>query len=137
MPLDIDPPPNERVLVNVRYQASTNSVPFALKKTRTVAILFVAALMVVLGLFFLYFMLEPIVQGHGGKISGWPLAITIGGLILPFVARGRRSLKIFFTKGKYSWTPPVVVDKGSRQYITQLLDHIVGGFRAAGVQVTE
>ena len=105
MPIDIDPPSNERVLVNVRYRASARSEPFALgvtdqavyvpakklwarddpwfiqrvpitqvhhvivKKTRTIAILVVAALMVALGLFFLYFMLEPIVEGHGGTVN--------------------------------------------------------------------
>ena len=173
MPVDIDPLPNERVLVNVKYQASSRSVPFALgitdqavyvpakklwarddpwyikrvpiaqvrqvvvKRTPAIAILFVAALMVGGGLFFLYFMLDPIVHGQGGRISGWPLAILIGGLLLPFVARGRRSLRIIFNEGKYSWTPPVVVDKGSRDYIQQLLDHIIGGFRSAGVHVGE
>src|ERR1041385_8868634 len=30
MPVDIDPLPNERVFVNVKYQASSRSVPFAL-----------------------------------------------------------------------------------------------------------
>jgi hypothetical protein len=173
MPIDIEPPASERVFVNVRYQASSRSVPFAIgitdqavyvpakklwarddpwfikripitqvrhvvvKRTRTIAILIVAGLMIALGLFFLYFMLEPIVRGQGGRVSGWPLAIVIGGLILPFIARGRRSLHIIFTEGKYSWTPPVVVDKGSRDYIQQLLDHVVGGFRAAGVNVGE
>jgi hypothetical protein len=173
MPVDIDPLPNERVLVNVKYQASSRSVPFALgitdqavyvpakklwarddpwyikrvpiaqvrqvivKRTPAIAILLVAALMVAGGLFLLFFMLDPIVRGEGGRISGWPLAILIGGVLLPFVARGRRSLRIIFTDGKYSWTPPVVVDKGSRDYIQQLLDHIIGGFRSAGVRVGE
>ena len=171
MPIDIDPPASERVLVNVRYQASSRSLPFALgvtdqavyvpakklwarhdpwfinripitqvrhviiKRTRTIAILIVSTLMVALGAFFMYFMLEPIVRGQGGRVSGWPVAIVVGGLLLPFFARGRRSLQIVFTKGKYKWTTPVVVDKASREYIRQLLEHIIGGFRSAGVNV--
>jgi len=171
MPVDIDPLPNERTIVNVKYQASSRSVPFALgitdqavyvpakklwarddpwyikrvpitqvrqvivKRTPALAILLVAALMVAGGLLFLFFMLDPIVHGQGGRISGWPLAILVGGLLLPFVARGRRSLRIVFNEGKYNWTPPVVIDKGSREYIQQLLDHIIGGFRSAGVSV--
>ena len=173
MPIDIDPQPNERVFVNVRYQASSRSVPFAIgitdhavyvpakklwarddpwyikrvpivqvrqvivKRSRTIGILLLAALMFGGGLFVLYFMLDPIIHGQGGKVSGWPLAITIGGMLLPAVARGRRSLHIIFTDGKYSWTPPLVVDKASREYIRQLLDHIIGGFRSAGLPVTE
>jgi hypothetical protein len=171
MPLDIQPPSSERVWVNVKYQASSRSVPFALgvtdqavyipakkawarddpwvikripitqvrhvqiKRTRTLAILAVAALMICFGAFITYFMLEPIVRGEGGRVSAWPVAIIIGGVILPFVARGRRSLVIIFTEGKYRWTPPVVVDKASRAYIHQLLEHIIGGFRGAGVNV--
>ena len=171
MPVDIDPLPNERTIVNVKYRPSSRSVPFALgitdqavyvparklwarddpwyikripiaqvrqvivKRTPAIAILFVAALMVAGGLFFLYFIVDPIVHGQGGRVSGWPLAILIGGILLPFVARGRRSLRIIYTDGKYSWTPPIVVDKRSRDYIQQLLDHIIGGFRSAGVSV--
>jgi hypothetical protein len=32
--------------------------------------------MVAGGLLFLFFMLDPIVHGQGGKVSGWPLAIV-------------------------------------------------------------
>ena len=105
------------------------------KRTRTLTIVVVATLMIALGSFFAYFMLEPIVSGRGGRVSGWPIAIVVGGIVLPFVARGRRSLQIVFNEGKYRWTPPLVVDKASRNYIHQLLEHIIGGFRAAGVNV--
>ena len=125
MPLDIEPPTTERVWVNVKYQASQRSVPFAIgvtdqavyvpakklwarddpwfiqrtpiaqvrhvvvKRTRTAAVLLVSLLMLGLGAFFTYVMLEPILNGKGGRISGWPFAIIVGGAILPFVARGR------------------------------------------------
>jgi hypothetical protein len=171
MPIDIQPPSTERVWVNVKYQASTRSVPFALgvtdqavytpakklwarddpwfvqrtpitqvrhvavKRTRTLVVLLVAALMIAIGSFLTWVMLEPVFAGQGGRISGWPFALIVGGVILPFVARGRRSLEIVFTKGKYKWTPPVVVDKASRDHIHKLLEHIVGGFRAAGLNV--
>jgi hypothetical protein len=171
MPLDIQPSPEERVWVNVQYQASSRSVPFVLgvtdqavytpakkrwarddpwfiqrtpitqvrhvivKRTRTLAILIVAALMVTFGVFSTFFMLEPILRGQGGRVSGWPIAIIVGGVILPFVARGRRSLEVVFTNTRYKWTPPVVVDKASRDHIHKLLEHIIGGFRAAGVNV--
>ena len=171
MPLNIEPGPDERVWVNVNYQASDRSVPFALgvtdqavyvpakkmwarddpwyiqrkpitqvrhvivKRTRTAGVLLFAALMIGAGAVLTFVMLEPIVNGEGGRVSGWPVAIFVGGLLLPFVARGRRSLEIVFSDGKYKWTPPLVVDKTSRDYIHQLLDHIIGGFRSAGVNV--
>ncbi|HJT17624.1 MAG TPA: hypothetical protein VJ853_09560 [Thermoanaerobaculia bacterium] len=108
-----------------------------IKRTRMLGILIVAALMVAGGGIATYLMLEPIVHGQGGKISGWPFAVLIGGLILPFFARGRRSLRIVFSEGKYIWTPPIAVDAPSRAYIQQLLDHIIGGFRQAGVHAGE
>jgi hypothetical protein len=171
MPFDVHPEVGERQFVNVKYQASSRSLPFAigvtdravyvpqkkrwartdpwfiqrvpieqvrqvsLRRTRTIAIVVMALIMVCLGACFTYFMLEPIVGGRGGRVSGWPFAVLVGGILLPFVARGRQTLRVTFTEGEYRWTPPIVIDRASRQYVQQLLAHIVGGFRAAGVQV--
>ena len=171
MPFDIIPQIGEKQFVNVRYQASSRHLPFAIgitdravyvprkkrwsrsdpwfiqrvpieqirhvsvRRTKTIVIIAIALLMVCLGAVFTYFMLEPILAGRGGKVSGWPIAVVVGGLLLPFVARGRQTLRVVLAEGEYRWTHPVVLDRATRVYIQQLLGHIIGGFRAAGVRV--
>lgn len=105
------------------------------RRTRAIGIMMLAALMIAFGAFVTYFMLEPIVHGQGGKVSGWPVALVVGGLILPFVARGRRTLKVVLDKRTYAWKPPMVIDSPSRQHIQELLEKIIAAFRSAGVAV--
>lgn len=99
------------------------------------AILGLAVLMLLFGAGMTYIMLDPILHGQGGRVSAWPIVVGLGGVILPFAARGRRTLRIVYDDGKYQWSPPVVVDSASRQYIGGLLDHVAGGLRAAGISV--
>ena len=93
--------------------------------------------MVVVGLYTLVGMFNTDYLRHGGKIYGWPVAILVGGLILPFVARGRFGLVVKLTNGKFRWKPPLVIDKASKEQVAAILHSIVQGSRAAGIQVID
>lgn len=98
-----------------------------------------AALMVIAGLVTEVLMMWPLVTQVPGtyRVSGWPLAILVGGLLLPFAARGRHRLVIQMVKGRFKWDPPLVIDRGSKQRIAATLDDILKASRAAGVQVID
>ncbi len=93
--------------------------------------------MVIVGLYTGIGMLNPDYLRSGGKIYGWPIAIFVGGLILPFIARGRFGLVVTLAKGKFRWKPPLVVDRASRNNGAAVIDSIVQGSRAAGIHVLD
>src|SRR3954454_8353203 len=100
------------------------------RRTRTVTIMALAGLMILFGGAVTFLMLLPIVQGHGGEISLLPIGILLGGALLPFAARGRRTLRVAFTnRGEYEWKPPLLRGNASKYQVHQLLDQILTGFR--------
>src|SRR5207253_164796 len=64
-----------------------------------------AALMVAAGLITEILMMMPLVEQIPGRyrVSGWPLAILVGGLLLPLAARGRQRLVMQMEKGRFRW----------------------------------
>ena len=94
-------------------------------------------LMTAVGLFTTVGMFMPDYQRGGGRIYGWPIAILVGGLILPFVARGRFGLIVTLAKGKFRWKPPLVIDRPSKENIAAVLAAIVQGARSAGIRVMD
>jgi hypothetical protein len=93
--------------------------------------------MVVVGLYAGIGMFNADYLRGGGKISGWPIAIFVGGLILPFIARGRFGLVVTLARGKFRWKPPLVVDRPSKENIAAVLAAIVQGSRSAGIHVLD
>jgi hypothetical protein len=98
-----------------------------------------AALMVAAGLVTEVLMMWPLVTQAPGtfRVSGWPLAVLVGGLVLPLAAKGRQRLVVQMLKGRFKWDPPLVVDRASKQRIVATLDDILKACRTAGVQVTD
>ena len=98
----------------------------------------VAVLMVLAGLATAYFMFAPLINHEPGKhrVSGWPIAIFVGGVLLPFAARGRLGLEVKTHDKKFRWKPPLVVDKASKQKIQATFDEIIAACEKSGLRVT-
>jgi hypothetical protein len=77
-------------------------------------------------------------SGGRAEISPWPVIVVFVALILPFVVRRRRSLRIDFVDGKPCiWKPPIFVSQMTRQHINYLMDQIIKGFRSQRIYVSE
>jgi hypothetical protein len=98
----------------------------------------VAILMVLTGLATAYFMYAPLINREPGehRVSGWPIAIFVGGILLPFAARGRLGLEIRTHDKKFRWKPPLVVDKTSKQKIQATFDEIIAACEKSGLRVS-
>jgi hypothetical protein len=98
-----------------------------------------AALMVAAGLVTEILMMWPLVTQIPGtyRVSGWPLAILVGGLVLPFASKSRQRLMIQMVKGRFKWEPPLVLDRASKQRIAATLDDILKACQAGGYQVVD
>jgi len=98
-----------------------------------------AALMVLAGLATEIAMMWPLVTQMPGtyRVSGWPLAILVGGLVLPFAARGRQRLAMRLNKGRFGWNAPLVLDRASKQRIATALDEVLKACQAGGYQVVD
>jgi hypothetical protein len=98
-----------------------------------------AALMVAAGLAVEVIMMWPLLTQAPGTstVSGWPLAVFVGGLLLPLAARGRQRLAIQLKKGRFGWNAPLVLDRASKQRIAATLDDILKACQAGGYHVVD
>ena len=110
-----------------------------ISRLRPYALWLLAGLMIPIGLVTTVRMMEPVLRNDPGthSISGWPISVFICGFLVPFVARGRFGLKIQFRDGKYSWKPPLVVDRGSKQKVAETLQAIVKACTKVGLRVLD
>ena len=108
------------------------------RRLRPYALWLLAALMIPAGLVSTFFMMEGVMNGTSPthKVTGWPIAVFVGGLLVPFVARGRLALHIEFNEGAYRWKPPLVVDRHSKERIRGTLRVIVDACQRVGVTVS-
>lgn len=98
-----------------------------------------AGVMIVAGLCATYLMLEPLLNKTPGhhRVSGWPFAILVGGVILPFAAKGRFGLRVITSDKEFRWKPPLVVDSSSKQKVSDTLDEILAVCGQAGLRVKD
>jgi hypothetical protein len=98
----------------------------------------VAALMVLVGIVTSCAMIVPLLNHDSGEhtVSGWPLAILVGGILLPFAARGRVGLEIKTHNSTFRWKPPLVVGKPPKQKIRAILDEIIAACEKSGLRIT-
>ncbi|MGZ4960958.1 MAG: hypothetical protein ACXWDN_17890 [Limisphaerales bacterium] len=111
----------------------------SVKRIRPFALWVLAALMVVVGLLTTFWMMQPVLTDVPGKhrISGWPISVFICGFIVPFAARGRAALEVRFNGGRYRWKPPLVVDKPSKQRVTETFDTIIAASKNVGFPIAD
>ena len=111
----------------------------AVRRLPPYALWLLAGLMVPIGLLTTIWMMEPVLRHEPGahEISSWPIAVFVGGLLIPFAARGRFGLDINFSDGKYRWKPPLVVDPASKQKVAHTIQDIVDACEKVGVRVVD
>lgn len=112
-------------------------VEVQLVKQKALGFYVLSAIMVIFGLAMTYMMLAPVLTGQGGTVSGWPIAILVGGIVVPFISKGRKTLIVTMTKGKYKWKPQMSVDKASRQQHAQIQTDIIAACKRAGIRTVE
>ncbi len=111
-----------------------------LVKQKPIVILIFSALMIIFGGLISSIMLWNTYHPTPGVVtrgSGWPIAIFVGGLVLPFVARGRRILVVKMKKGKFKWKPQLAMDKKTRDLCLSIEEDLLEACKRAGIQVAE
>jgi len=108
-----------------------------LLKQKSGFVVILSALMIAFGGVTGCLMMWYALRGEPIRVSGWPLAFFVGGIIIPFIARGRRILVVIMSNGKYKWKPQLAVDKKTRETYLRLQDEIVQACRKAGIQTLE
>ena len=111
-----------------------------LVKQRSIYILLLGLLMILFGAILSFLMmwraLHPM-PGLAIHVSGWPFAILVGGIIIPFIARGRKTLIVRMRKRKFKWKPQLAVDTKTRELCSNIQIELVEACRKAGIQTFE
>ena len=101
---------------------------------KPVYIYLVSLILIVSGMLMIYLMMAPVLRGEEGRVSGWPLAILIAGLIIPFVTRGRQILTVKMQKGHFKWKPQLAIDRKTRDTCSTIQTEILSACRKAGIK---
>lgn len=75
--------------------------------------------------------------GGGGmaRVMGWALALIVGGVLMPWAAKGRQRLSVTLAAGAWRWNPPFVVDGPSKRQVQDILESILDTCRSVGLPV--
>jgi len=107
-----------------------------LVKQRPVYVLLIGLLMILFGGILSFLMMwrafNPM-PGVAYHISGWPFAIFVGGIIIPFIARGRRILIVRTRQGRFKWKPQLALDRKTRDHCSRLQDELIDVCKKAGI----
>ena len=96
-----------------------------------------AALMILAGTITTILMVEPLLKGEGGQVSGYPPAIVVVGLVIPFAVKRRFGIEVRMTNGTFVWKPPIVLDRASKDAIRNLQDQIVSACAKVGIHTDD
>jgi hypothetical protein len=115
----------------------TEVTEVSLAKAKPIYIYLLSLVMIVSGALMTYLMMAPRLRGEPGKVSGWPIAILVGGVLIPFIARGRNTLSVKMSKGRYKWKPQLAVDKKTREAASELQKEILQACKKAGIRTLQ
>jgi hypothetical protein len=111
-----------------------------LVKQRPVYIILLSLAMIgfgtVLSFLMMWRALNPM-PGVPYTVSGWPIAIAVGGMIIPFIAIGRKTLVVKMSKGKYKWKPQLALDKKTRELCSNIQDEVLQACKKAGIYTAD
>ena len=96
-----------------------------------------AVLMVAIGTITTVLMLLPVFKGGSGRLNGYPPAVAIVGVVIPFVSRRRYGLSISIVGETFLWKPRIHVDRASRNALQLCLTQTADALREAGVNVRD
>ena len=111
-----------------------------LVKQRPIYVILLSAIMIVFGAVLSFLMMWRALHPMPGVpywVSGWPFAIVVAGIMIPFIARGRKILIVRMRKGTFKWKPQLAVDKRTRELCSNLQDEIVQACKKAGVHIVD
>jgi hypothetical protein len=107
-----------------------------LVKQRPVYVLLIGLLMILFGGILSFLMMwrafNPM-PGVAYHVSGWPFAIFVGGIIIPFIARGRKILIVRTLQGRFKWKPQLALDRKTRVHCSRLQDELIDACRKMGI----
>jgi hypothetical protein len=107
-----------------------------LRRERSLPILLLSGLLLISGLVFAFVMMSNALnQVPGSRVSGVPFAMIVCGLVMPFLAKGRKVLVVESENDIYKWKPRLVVDKKSRNQIRTLQEDILNVCEKVGIRV--
>ena len=108
----------------------------SLVRQRRIYLLGLSILMIAFGAIVSFLMMwrafNPM-PGVSFHVSGWPMAIAIGGIIIPFIAKDRTTLFVKLQRGNLKWKPQLSVDKKTREICASLQNEIVQACMKAGI----
>ncbi|MCI0615996.1 hypothetical protein L0244_23685 [bacterium] len=105
----------------------------SLRKLKPIFLYILAIIMIAVGAITTYWMMAPVLKGQGGDIKGYPIAIVVGGLVISFIARGRKALVVRMVDETYEWKPQLVVDSASRKQIASIQNEILEACKKVGI----
>jgi len=71
------------------------------------------------------------------RVSGWPFAIALAGMLIPFISRGRRILVVRSESGKFKWKPQLSIDKKTRSVYTDMQNEILETCERVGIATSK
>jgi len=108
-----------------------------IQRLRPYAMAVLAAIMVAAGALTTFLMVRPLLKGEGGQASGYPTAIVVVGVVIPFAIRGRYGLVISYGEKRFRRKPTIAVDKRSRTATSNFITEIAEACRAARCNVID
>src|SRR5205085_1155295 len=129
--LKTDPWYFKRVLLNEIEQVK-------LKRQRYFLLLIVSVIMFLFGSAISFQMIWHNLHPLPGEMlhgSGWPIAVAVAGIIIPFISRGRRILTVETLNKNYSWKPQLAVDRKTRNICSRIQDEVLQACIRAGVRI--
>jgi hypothetical protein len=105
-----------------------------LVKQKPLLTMLLSAMMIIVGGVTASLMMWYALRGETIRVSGWPFAVFVGGIVVPLLSRGRRILIVKMSDGKYKWKPQLAVDKKTREICSSLQDEIVQACSRVGIR---
>jgi hypothetical protein len=105
----------------------------AIRRLRSAGVWALAGVMASVGLVTTYWML----YGRATKVSGYPIAVAVVGLVLPLLARGRYALTVGLTRGSFTWRPPILIGGSGKANGVALQERILQACGSVGVHIRD
>jgi hypothetical protein len=111
-----------------------------LVKQRPIYLIILSAIMIIFGAIISFLMMWGALHAKPGQtyfVSGWPFAILVGGIIIPFIARGRKTLIVRMRKGRFKWKPQLAIDKKTRELCASIQNELLLACKKAGIRTVD
>jgi uncharacterized membrane protein (DUF485 family) len=110
-----------------------------LVKQRPIYLIMLSVIMIVFGAVVSFQMMWVALHAAGKTytVSGWPFAILVGGLVIPFIIKGRKTLIVRMRKGRFKWKPQLSIDKKTRDLCASIQNELLLACKKAGIRTVD